>query len=73
MIAQCFNIVKYFVCWFAEKAGVAPPPTETPAAPTKKLEDLFFMEEPKTSQVTESEYDRNSGRGHKFTFADFRF
>lgn len=40
----------------AEKAGAAPSPAEAPAtAPTKKLDNLFFIEEPKPAHVTESE------------------
>ncbi len=43
-------------CCVAEKPGAAPAPAEAPAAaPTKKLDNLFFIEEPKTAQVTESE------------------
>lgn len=40
----------------AEKPGAAPAPAAAPAAaPTKKLDNLFFIEEPKTAHVTESE------------------
>lgn len=44
---------KYY--YVSEKPGAAPPPAEAPAAaPTKKLENLFFIEEPKAAHVTES-------------------
>uniref|UniRef100_A0A3Q1F561 Ig-like domain-containing protein n=1 Tax=Acanthochromis polyacanthus TaxID=80966 RepID=A0A3Q1F561_9TELE len=39
----------------AEKPGAPPPAEATTAAPTKKLDNLFFIEEPKTTNVTESE------------------
>lgn len=39
----------------AEKPGAAPAPSEAPAAaPTKKLDNLFFIEEPKPAHLTES-------------------
>lgn len=44
------------VCHLAEKPGAAPAPAEAPAAtPTKKQDNLFFIEEPKPVRVTESE------------------
>lgn len=50
----CCNVAP--CCCAAEKPGAAPAPAEAPAAaPTKKLENLFFIEEPKTAHVTESE------------------
>lgn len=40
----------------AEKPGAAPPLAEAPAAAqAKKLDNLFFVEEPKPAHVTESE------------------
>lgn len=48
------NVAPY--CCIAEKPGAPPPPAEAPAAaPTKKLDNLFFIEEPKPAHVTESE------------------
>lgn len=39
-----------------EKPGAAPAPAEVPAAsPAKKLDNLFFIEEPKPAHATESE------------------
>lgn len=46
--------VVMFGC-ISEKPGAVPPPAEAPAAaPTKKLQNLFFIEEPKAAHVTES-------------------
>lgn len=43
-------------CCVVEKPGARPPTAEAPAAaPTKKLDNLFFIEEPKSAHVTESE------------------
>lgn len=40
----------------SEKPGAAPAPAEVPAAsPAKKLDNLFFIEEPKPAHATESE------------------
>ena len=43
----------------ADKAA-APKPEAAPAAPaaapTKRLDNLFFIEEPRTAHITESEY-----------------
>ena len=51
---HCSNVA--LCCCVAEKPGAAPAPAEAPAAaPAKKLDNLFFIEEPKTAHVTESE------------------
>lgn len=45
----------------AEKPGAAPSPSEAPAAaPTKKLDKLFFIEEPKPAHLTESKAPERS-------------
>lgn len=57
-VSQIWRVLWCYIvlCRVAEKPGAAPAPTEVPAAaPTKKLENLFFIEEPKTTHVTESE------------------
>lgn len=44
-----------------DKSGAKPAATEpAPAAsaPAKRLDNLFFIEEPKTTTVTESKYDK---------------
>lgn len=50
----------------AEKPGAAPAPAEVPAAsPAKKLDNLFFIEEPKPAHATESEsHERNTDSIH---------
>uniref|UniRef100_A0A3Q3JJL5 Ig-like domain-containing protein n=1 Tax=Monopterus albus TaxID=43700 RepID=A0A3Q3JJL5_MONAL len=51
MKIQCCNVS---LCCVAEKPGAAPAPTEAPAAVlAKKLDNLFFIEEPRTAHVTE--------------------
>uniref|UniRef100_A0A3B4TD88 Immunoglobulin like and fibronectin type III domain containing 1, tandem duplicate 2 n=1 Tax=Seriola dumerili TaxID=41447 RepID=A0A3B4TD88_SERDU len=48
------TFVMLLCCCVAEKPGAATPPAEAPAAaPTKKLDNLFFIEEPKTAHITE--------------------
>lgn len=41
-----------------EKPGAAPTPAEAPAAaaPARRQDNLFFIEEPKAVRVTESEF-----------------
>lgn len=46
-----------------ERPGAAPPTAEAPAAPpTKKLDHLFFIEEPRPAHVTESESHQRTTR-----------
>uniref|UniRef100_A0A669EF53 Ig-like domain-containing protein n=1 Tax=Oreochromis niloticus TaxID=8128 RepID=A0A669EF53_ORENI len=51
--SSCDNL-SFVACHLAEKPGAALSPAEAPAAsPSKKMDNLFFIEEPKTAHVTE--------------------
>lgn len=52
------------LCFIAEKSKATPKPAEeeSTAAPVKKLDNLFFIEEPKPCHVAESKCDEKRFR-----------